>query len=333
MLDTLFEILGGNSFLTLSILVFVAVVLLLEGLYLLWKAQHGQHARQIRQRLEALARSRAQAHASLLKQDKLSDIPLVERILHRFEGSHGFRLYIEQSGLDWTVSRVMLSSAAVAIVGYLLTTAILRQAMLTGLAAGLAAGMLPLLYVYDQRRRRLAKIQKQLPEAIDLLVRALRSGHAFSSGLQMIGEEMPAPISTEFRIVHEEVNFGVSLQQALVNLSVRIPITDLRYFVVAVMIQRESGGNLTEVLGNLSRLIRERHKLLAKVKVLSSEGRLSAWVLAVMPFALAAVMNFVNPEFMTPLWTDPIGIMIVKYMLTLMVIGILLLKKIARIRV
>lgn len=333
MFDPLFEVLGGNSFLTLSILVFVAVVLLLEGLYLLWKARHGQHARQLRQRLEALARSRAQAHASLLKQGKLSDIPLFERILHRFEGSHGFRLYLEQSGLDWTVSRVLLSTAVAAIVGYLLTTAILRQTMLFGAAAGLVCGMLPLLYVYDQRRRRLAKIQKQLPEAIDLLVRALRSGHAFSSGLQMIGEEMSAPISTEFRVVHEEINFGVSLQQALVNLSVRIPITDLRYFVVAVMIQRESGGNLTEVLGNLSRLIRERHKLLAKVRVLSSEGRLSAWVLAVMPFGLAAVMNFVNPEFMTPLWTDPIGIMIVKYMLTLMAIGILLLKKITRIRV
>ena len=331
--DSLFDGVGRNSFLTFSILVFVAVALLLEGLYLLWKSHRGQHARQIRQRLQALARSRAQSHAPLLKQGKLSDIPLLERMLHKFEGSHGLRNYLEQSGLDWTVSRVVLSSAAVAVLAYLLTTFILRQAPLTGAVAGFAFGLLPLLYVHDQRRRRLAKIQQQLPEAIDLLVRALRSGHAFSSGLQMIGDEMPAPIATEFRIVHEEINFGVSLQQALVNLSERIPLTDLRYFIVAVLIQRESGGNLTELLGNLSRLIRERQKLLIKVRVLSSEGRLSAWVLGVMPFGLAAVMNLVNPAFMTPLWTDPIGIAIVKYMLTLMFIGILLLKKIARIRV
>jgi tight adherence protein B len=333
MFDSLPNIFDGNAFLTVSILVFVAVALLLEGLYLLWKSHRGQHARQVRQRLQALARSRAQAHAPLLKQGKLSDIALFERILHRFEGSHGLRRYLEQSGLDWTVSRVVLSAVTAGFLGYLLTVFIMRQSTVSGVVAGVSCGILPLLYVHGQRRQRLAKIQQQLPEAIDLLVRALRSGHAFSSGLQMIGEEMAAPISTEFRVVHEEINFGVSLQQALVNLSERIPITDLRYFVVAILIQRESGGNLTEVLGNLSRLIRERHKLLIKVRVLSSEGRLSAWVLGVMPFGLAAAMNLVNPEFMAPLWTDPIGITIVKYMLTLMVIGILLLRKIAQIRV
>src|SRR5690606_23421712 len=119
----------------------------------------------------------------------------------------------------------------------------------------------------------------------------------------------------EFRIVHDEVNFGVSLQNALMNLCERVPITDVRYFVVSVLIQRESGGNLTEILGNLSHLIRDRLKLLARVRVLSSEGRLSAWILGVMPFALGAVMNMVNPEFMSPLWTDPIGITIMQYTL------------------
>ena len=120
--------------------------------------------------------------------------------------------------------------------------------------------------------------------------------------------------------------------QALTHLSERVPLTDLRYFVVAVLIQRESGGNLTEMLGNLSRLIRERLKLMGKVRVLSSEGRLSAWILALMPFFLAGVMNLVNPEFMTPLWTDPMGITIIKYMLSMMVIGVLIMRKIIKIR-
>jgi tight adherence protein B len=149
----------------------------------------------------------------------------------------------------------------------------------------------------------------------------------------MVGEEMADPVAGEFRIVHDEVNFGVALQQALTNLSERIPLTDLRYFIVSVLIQRESGGNLTEVLGNLSRLIRERLKLLSKVRVLSSEGRLSAWILGLMPFALAAVMNLLNPDFMSPLWNDPIGISIIKYMLTLMFFGVLILRKIIKIRV
>jgi hypothetical protein len=125
--------------------------------------------------------------------------------------------------------------------------------------------------------------------------------------------------------VHDEINYGTSLQQALSNLGERVPITDLRYFIVAVLIQRESGGNLTEMLSNLSRLIRERLKLHAKVRVLSADGRMSAWFLGLMPFGLAALLNLMNPEFMHPLWTDPIGITILKWLAALMVIGLLLL--------
>jgi len=133
--------------------------------------------------------------------------------------------------------------------------------------------------------------------------------------------------------VHDEINYGTSLQQALNNLGERIPITDLRYFIVAVLIQRESGGNLTEMLSNLSRLIRERLKLHAKIRVLSSEGRMSAWILGLMPFALAALLNVVNPEFMSTLWTDPIGIVILQWLAGLMVIGLFMLRRIVRIRV
>lgn len=149
----------------------------------------------------------------------------------------------------------------------------------------------------------------------------------------MAGEELSEPIAGEFRLVHDEINYGTSLQQALNNLGERIPITDLRYFIVAVLIQRESGGNLTEMLSNLSRLIRERLKLHAKIRVLSSEGRMSAWILGLMPFALAALLNVVNPEFMSTLWTDPIGIVILQWLAGLMVIGLFMLRRIVRIRV
>lgn len=330
MLDSI----GTDSFLVISVLVFIAVVLLLESLYLMWRSYKGADAKKLGQRLQSLSASFEKAgQTQLLKQRMLSEVPMLERLLQGLPKARGMQSVIYQSGLTWPVSRLLLSCAASGVAGYVLLTVLAHQPPLFGALLGAVLAVMPLTYVYRKRDKRLLKLEQQLPEAIDLMVRALRSGHAFSSSLQMVGEEMPEPIASEFRIVHDEVNFGVSMQQALMNLSERIPITDLRYFVVAVLIQRESGGNLTELLGNLSRLIRERLKLLAKVRVLSSEGRLSAWVLVIMPFALAAVMNLVNPDFMSPMWTDPIGIGIIQYMLTLMVFGVFILRKIIKIRV
>jgi len=328
------QLIGNNAFLTLAVLVLVAVLLLLKSAHMIWKSYKGPEAKKIEARLQALSASRDNTRqAQLLKQRMLSEVPAFERLLLALPRAQRLDQIILQAGLSWTVSRILLSCAALGIIGYLTITGLAHQSMFAGAAvAGVMAAM-PLLYVYNKRRRRLATVQQQLPDALDLIIRALRAGHAFSSGLQMIGEEMSEPIANEFRIVSDEVNFGVSLQQALTNLSERVPIADLRYFVVAVLIQRDSGGNLTEVLGNLSRLIRERLKFFAKIKVLSSEGRLSAWILGAMPFALAAVMNLVKPGFMSPLWKDPIGIAIIKYMLVLMAFGIVIMRKIIKIRV
>lgn len=326
--------LTGNSLFMVVVLVFVAVLLLLEGLYLVWKSYKGPEARKLEKRLQALSGSGdSTPQAKVLKERMLSDVPALQRWLLRVPRAHKLDRQILQSGLDWTVSKLLLGCAALGVVGFMAVVGLAHQTEGSGLVAGAVFALAPLAYLSHCRASRLKRIEAQLPEALDLVTRALRAGHAFSSGLQMIGEEMAEPIASEFRIVHDEVNFGVSLQQALTNLSERIPITDVRYFVVAVLIQRESGGNLTEVLGNLSRLIRERLKLLAKVRVLSSEGRLSAWVLGVMPFALAGAMNLVNPEFMSLLWTDPIGIAIIKHMLVLMAIGVLIMRRIVRIHV
>ncbi|WP_211462715.1 type II secretion system F family protein [Collimonas silvisoli] len=325
---------GGNAFLIITVLVFVAVVLLLEGLYMMWQSYRGPEARKIANRLRGLSASLDKTRQSqLLKQRMLSEIPGFERLLLSLPRVQRLDKFILQAGLDWTVSKLLLSCAALGFITCTIITLLLYQSILMGLMIGVAAAALPLLYVQKKRNRRLTKVEQQLPEALDLVTRALRSGHAFSSGLQMIGEEMAEPIASEFRIVHDEVNFGVSLQQALTNLCERVPITDMRYFVVAVLIQRDSGGDLTEVLINLSRLIRERLKLLSKIRVLSSEGRLSAWILGVMPFALGAAMFLLNPDFMGPLWKDPIGIAIMKYTLILMAIGILILRKMIKIRV
>jgi tight adherence protein B len=231
------------------------------------------------------------------------------------------------------VAHLVLGCLALGAAGFLAATSLLHQPFLLGVMVAGPCAWLPLAWVGRRRARRLARLEQQLPDALDLLGRALRAGHAFGAGLQMIGEEMPEPIASEFRMVHDEVNFGVSLEQALGNLSARVPITDLRYFVVAVLIQRESGGNLTEVLGNLSRLIRQRLKLFWHVRVLSAEGRMSAWLLSLLPFAIGGLMSVFNPEFMAPLWNDPLGIAITRGMLVSMVFGMLVLRKIIRIRI
>jgi tight adherence protein B len=263
----------------------------------------------------------------------LSNLPPLERLLLRIPRAHQLDRLILQANLHWTVSRLVLTCLAVGLSTFLVVSLLLHQPVLPAALAATAMAAAPLLYLQRRRAKRLTKLEHQLPDALDLLTRALRSGHAFGSGLQMIGAEMAEPIASEFRFVHDEINFGVSLEQALTNLSVRVPITDLRYFVVAVLIQRESGGNLTEVLTNLSRLIRQRLKLFWHIRILSAEGRLSTWVLGAMPFALAGLMNVFNPAFMSPLWTDPIGITMVRNTLFLMAFGILLLQKITRIRV
>jgi tight adherence protein B len=198
--------------------------------------------------------------------------------------------------------------------------------------AGIAA-LLPYLYVTRVKAKRLDRIELQLPDALDLMGRALRAGHAFPTALKMVGDEMSDPIASEFRVAFDEVNFGIAMPEALMNLATRVPGTDLRYFVIAVLIQRETGGNLSELLASISSIIRERLKLMGQVKVLSAEGRLSAWILALLPFGAAFMIQIVNPKFLEVLYTDPTGKKMLALAGIMMLLGIFAMRKIIRIRV
>jgi len=327
-------LLPANSFLFMAVLVFVAVMLLLESIYLAWRSHRGPEAKKLNLRLHALAATRDRSpQTKLLKQRLLSELPIVERYVRSLPHVHGMDRLILQSGLNWTIPKLLLGCAAAGVLAWMTVKVGTRQSMLVATLAGLAGCVMPLVYIHYRRSQRMAKMERQLPEALDLITRALQAGHAFSSALKMAGEETQDPVAGEFHTVHDEVNFGVSLEQALTHLSERVPLTDLRYFVVAVLIQRDSGGNLTEILANLSKLIRERLKLMAKVRVLSAEGRMSAWILGLLPFFLGGIMHLANPGFMKPLWTDPIGIAMLKVLFTLMLVGAVLLRRIIRIRV
>ncbi len=330
----MFPSLSPYSFLIVLALALLSLLLLLVASYQIWQSYKGPLAQKIEKRLQGLsAASDDSLQSQLLRERLLSQVPKLEQLLLRIPRAHRLDGFILQSGLNWTVSKLVLSSLVLGLLAISVLGRWLELSTSMALAAGVGVGLLPCLYVSYRRRRRLARFETQLPEALELMVRALRSGHSFAAAVQMVGQEMSQPMAAEFSTVHDEVNFGVAIEQALSNLTQRMPSTDLRYFVVAVLIQRDSGGNLTEILGNLSRLIRERLKLRSKVKVMSSDGRLSAWILTLMPFALGALMNAANPGFMSPLWTDPIGVAMLQYLLTMMLIGIVVMLKIIRIRI
>ena len=316
-----------------AVVAFVAVVMFAEALYLIWNTYKGPEAKKVEQRLRALSASADHSdRTAVLRTRLLSEVPAIERLLLAFPRVQQIDRFILQSGVDLTVGKLLSISilVGVCVYGLLFFAAIAAQMRLV---LALASFFIPWLFVQVKRSKRLRKMEQQLPETLDLIGRALRAGHALPSGLKMAGEELPDPLATEFRITHDEINFGVSMQQALNNLGERVPITDMRYFVVAVLIQREAGGNLTEVLDNLSKLIRSRLRFHARVKVLTTEGRMSAWVLGLLPFGLAALLNFANPEFISVLWTDPAGIKVTNIVLTMMAVGGIWLYKLVKIRV
>jgi tight adherence protein B len=325
---------ANNVFLVLAVLVFVAVLLLIEGLVGLWRTHRGATARRLQARLRALAGARDDmVETQYFKQRVLSELPALQRWLLKSRQVAALDASLLQAGMAWTVDRVLLACLVLGIAGWVGAIAFAHQRLLTGAIVAVALAVAPVVMVHVKRGKRLGRIGRQLPDALDLIARALKAGHAFSAALKMASEELAQPIAGEFRLVHDEINFGVAMQDALVHLSERVPLTDVRYFVVAVLIQRESGGNLTELLANLGRLIRERAKLLARVKVLSSEGRMSAWILGLLPFLLGGALYLANPKFMGPMFTDPLGIAMTQWLLLMMGCGMLVLRKLIRIRV
>lgn len=315
-------------------MIFIAIVLLLEGLYLLWNTYKGPEAVRIEKRLQAISAGweDSTGQHNLIKERLLSDSPALERVLLEIPRIHSLDRLLIQSGMQLSVSS-FLGYTCISAIGGMAIAALFNLHFTFTLLAFAAAGSIPFLLVLSERHKRLLKIEEQLPDAIDLMSRALKAGHAFSGALQMVASESADPIASEFRTTFDEINYGISMQDALMNLSTRIPSTDLRYLVIAVLIQRESGGNLAELLENISSLIRARLKLLGTIRVLSAEGRLSAWILGCLPFAMALVINIVNPGYLNVLFTDPLGHLLIGGSLTMMVTGIIAMWRIIKIRV
>ena len=319
----------------ISFLVFLFALFLVLGAYML--ATHGSDAKRARlqKRLsEALLHS---AHSEdvevvLARNELMSEIPWLNRSLIRVQAALQLKRMLDQADLHITPSRLLMFSA---MSGMLLALAVsvISISILLMVVAGLAAAALPFIHVWWTRKKRFDRFLEHLPDALDLMSRALSAGHAFSESMHMVSAEMPEPIATEFRKTYEEQNLGLSLKLALENLTQRIPLLDLRMCVTAVLIQRETGGNLAEILEKVAYTIRERFRIMGDLKTLTTSSRMSAWLLCGLPIFVTIVITVMNPEYMTILWKDQRGHYLIATAMFLQVTGMLIVRKILRIKI
>lgn len=268
----------------------------------------------------------------LVKATHEGPLPAFDRMIGGTDRGFALGRWIEQSGVKASISAVLIVGTVCGIVVGFLVTAATRAGW--SLPAGFAIGFaLPFLVLRVKRARRLRSFEEQFPEALDLIARALKAGHAFATGLKMVADEMPEPVGPEFRKTFDEQNFGLPLKDALENLTRRIPVLDVRFFSTAVLIQRETGGNLSEILENLAHVVRERFKILRQVRVYTAHGRLTGYVLLALPAVLAVALSFINPEHMNMLFRERMGQMMLLGALVMQTFGFLWIKQVVKIEV
>ena len=326
-----------GSLLTIMIPFFVFLFCLFTVFAAYLFATRGSDAR--RQRLQKrLAETLLYtAHADddqirLAREELMSEIPWLDRALVRIQTATRVKRLIEQADLQITVTRlVMFSLMAAMLAGLAASTLNLKWFLIA--SAGLVAGAVPWVHVFYKRNRRLAAFLAQLPDALELMARALSAGHAFAESLHMIASEMPEPIAGEFRKTYEEQNLGLSMKLALQNMTERVPLLDLRLCVTAILIQRETGGNLAEILEKVSHTIRERFRIMEDLKTLTTSSRMSAWILCALPVFVALAVTYLNPEYMSVLWKDPRGHNLIIAALGMQLMGMLVIRKILKIKI
>jgi tight adherence protein B len=311
---------------------FILVTFLLGGfgIYLAFYKQGEEFRQRIDARVEGLLRSEMadkDEQLQILRTQVLEELSPINRFILKSTWGNALYRLIEQADVNLRVHQLLLMSLGLSMLGGGLSW-VLRQSVIVTLVMGGLAGAVPFWYVSQKRKKRLEQFLEQLPDALDLIIRALRAGHAFAGSLHTVATEMPDPIAKEFRQTFEEQNLGLSLKASLQHLTERVPLLDLQLCVTAILVQRETGGNLTEILDNIAGVIRERFKLLGQIQVYTAQGRMSGWVVGLLPFALAFYIHMVNPEYLGLLFTHPWGQAMLGVGLTLQALGVLLIRKI-----
>jgi len=318
-----------------SFLVFVFALFLVLGAYLIaTHASDTKRARLQKRLADALLHS---AHAEdvdvvLARNELMSEIPWINRTLLSVQAALHLKQMLDQADLHITPSRLLMFSVMAGVLGAL-ATSVMTPIIPVMILVGLVVAMLPLAHVWWRRKKRFDAFLEHLPDALDLISRALSAGHGFAESLHMVSTEMPDPIATEFRKAYEEQNLGLSLKLALENLTERMPLLDLRMCVTAVLIQRETGGNLSEILEKVAYTIRERFRIMGDLKTLTTSSRMSAWLLCALPIFVAIAVTVMNPDYMSVLWKDPRGHYLIAAAMFLQITGMLIVRKILQIRI
>jgi tight adherence protein B len=290
----------------------------------------------IQRRIEAVQRAErpggGTVDVKLMRDETMSSVPALNRVLLKWSWSARFKEFTRQAGIDMRPGKLLLTSAVLALLGYVFCNAA-HLAFPLPIIVGVAMAAGPMTFIAMKRRKRLRQFEENFPEALDLLNRAVRAGHAFTTGLGIIASEASEPLASEFRTTFEEQNFGLPLRDALQNLAQRVSLIDVRFFVTALLIQKETGGNLTEILENLAHVIRDRFRIYRDARAKSAHGRLTAIILIVLPVLMVIALDSVNPNYMRILYDDPIGLRILWGAAIWQALGAVLLWRIVRIEV
>ena len=324
----------------IAIAVFLLVALLVFMLGWTFD-QRSAKARLLRERLETVEKAperKPGEELALVRDEMLSRIPALDHLLRRSERIPNLQTMHAQANMQMRAGNILglcvISAVVLGFAAFLLSKPLSENESVLFTIAGLGLGaLLPYSFASYRRTKRFQQFEELFPEAIDTLARAVRAGHAFTSALELIANEVGEPVSSEFRKLFEEQKFGLPVREALLNLTERIPLVDVKFFVTAVMLQRETGGNLAEILDNLSYMIRERFKIMRQVRVHTAQGRLTMLLLMGLPPTIVVTMQILNPSFIRPLFADPIGHVLIVAGIVLQTVGYFVIRKVIQIQV
>jgi tight adherence protein B len=319
--------------LVIGIAIFVTLVLFIEGSIFTVRAIHNPERKKLRRRLQRFtSEGDGSQPIDIVRKRFLSEIPWLNAVLLNTPGVPYVGRLLEQADCRYSVGIFLSLFVLLTLTGLLVSSLVLNNIVLR-VGGAAVCGLMPILYVYYKKQQRQQKFLRQLPEALDLISRALQAGHTFQVGLKMVGEEFADPMGTEFDKTLAEINFGAGVAEALKNLARRVDCPDLHFFVVAILIQRETGGNLGEIAENIAQLIRKRFELQDRVRALAAEGKLSAIILFALPFFIALALSVMNPTYLGVLFTDPMGRGMLGVAAVIMAIGAMIIKKMIHIKV
>jgi tight adherence protein B len=314
------------------VMVFVAVSLLATSVIVPTFGRETKATRRLRDRIQAVAGGMDADAVSLVRENRLRRLSPWERRLESLPGMENLASLIEQAGRSIPAYRLM-SLTVLAVIVSLLTVTILTGSVVLGVLVAFVCALAPQYKLRIERGNRLARFEEQLPEALDIISRALRAGHPFVETLKLVGDEMDDPIGKEFSTAFTDINYGASVRQGFMNLLERVPSMSLMAAVTAVLIQRETGGNMAEILEKIAAVVRGRFRYQRRLRTLSAEGRLSAWILTLVPFGLAAVIMVIQPDYLPMLTKDPLGRQLIIAAFVMITLGIFWIRRIIRIEV